>query len=205
MTLKNYLNFWKMKIIQQNNKNIKEIITALKNGAVLVLPTDTVYGLVCDASNKNAVEKIFDIKKRDKSKPLAVFVKDIEMAKEFAEINEKQEGILKESWPGAVTFVLPAKPGLASLVYKENTIAMRAPDYDLIFKILEEFGRPLAQTSANISGQPATTKIGEVIRQFEVIATSDVAILVVDAGNLLENKPSKVVDLTTSGGEVLRY
>ena len=66
----------------------------------MICPTDTVYGLVADATNKKAVEKIFKIKKRPRSKPLAVFVKDIKMAKELAEIDERQEEILKNTGRG---------------------------------------------------------------------------------------------------------
>ena len=75
----------------------------------MICPTDTVYGFLADAENKKAVDKIYKIKKRPKSKPLAVFVKDFKMAKELAEINENQEKILKNKWPGKYTFVLERK------------------------------------------------------------------------------------------------
>jgi len=179
---------------QINPNNTEKIITALKNGAVLVCPTDTVYGLVCDAKNEKAVEKIFEIKKRDKSKSLAVFVKDIDMAKKYAEISLDQEKKLQKFWPGATTFILPAKPGLSPLAYKNNTIGMRASDYDLIKNIFKEFNSPLAQTSANISGQPATGKIKEVLSQLSDQGTQPD--IVVDVGDLPENKPSTIIDLT---------
>ena len=76
-----------MEIIKANKNNVDKIISALRKGAVLVLPTDTVYGLVCDASNKKAIEKIFIIKKRDKSKPLGIFVKDIKFVSKIAYID----------------------------------------------------------------------------------------------------------------------
>lgn len=176
--------------------NLKEIITALKNGAVLVLPTDTVYGLVCDAKNKKAVEKIFEIKKRDKAKPLAVFVKDIDTAKKYAVIGKKEEEFLKDS---KTTVVVLVKSGLAQLIGGTGKIGIRIPDYDLIKNIFSEFDGPLAQTSANISGQPATTKIREVILQFK-----NQDILIIDAGDLPEAKPSKVVDLTGESDKIIR-
>ncbi len=190
-------------MIKLSPNNIEKILTALKNGAVLVCPTDTVYGLVCDASNEKAIERIFLMKQRDKLKPLAIFVKDIEMAEEYAEISMEQEEKLQKSWPGAVTFILKAKQiedGLLSLlVYKNNTIGMRVPKYDLLRKILKEFNRPLAQTSANISGVPATGKIGEVINQF---TKEDV--IIVDAGDLPIRSPSTIIDLTNNKVNILR-
>jgi len=180
--------------------NISEITTALENGAVLVLPTDTVYGLVCDATNSGAVEKIFEIKKREKSKPLAVFVKDIKMAKKYADISEKQENKLKESWPGAVTFILKAKGGvLASLVYKNGTVGVRVSNYNLIKNVFENFSKPIAQTSANISGQPALTKVREILEQLE-----NKDILIIDSGDLPERSPSTIIDLTQNKDNIIR-
>lgn len=191
-----------MEIIQENKKNIKKIIAALKNGAVLVLPTDTVYGLVCDATSKKAVEKIFEIKKRNKSKPLPVFVKDIKMAQKYTVISARQKEFLNEKWPGAATFVMRAKKGLSPLVYKKGTIAMRHPDYKLIIEILKLLKRPLAQTSANISGSPATTKVKEVLELFN--GRNIQPDFVVDAGDLPKNKPSIIIDITSNKIKILR-
>jgi L-threonylcarbamoyladenylate synthase len=191
-----------MKIIQGNNKNIKEIIAALKNGAVLILPTDTVYGLVCDAKNEKAVEKIFKIKKRNITKSLPVFVQDIKMAKKYAVISKIQEKNIKEKWPGAFTFVLKGKKGLSPLVYKNNTIALRQPDYKMITGITRAFKKPLAQTSANISNYPATTKIKEVIKYFRDKKTQPD--IIIDADNLKKNKPSVIIDLTKNKIKILR-
>jgi len=189
-----------MKVINLKDKGIIEnIVTALKNGAVLVAPTDTVYGFICDASNNQAVENIFEIKKRDKTNTLPVFVSGKKMAESFAEISSKQEEVINKSWPGAVTFVLKAKPGLSSLVYKNNTIALRQPNYELVLDVLEQFKKPLAQTSANISGRPATTKIADVLEQF-----NNTDVIIIDAGNLPENKPSKIIDLTQNEEKILR-
>ena len=188
-----------MKTIKASRENIEGIITALKNGAVLVLPTDTVYGLVCDAANESAVGKIFEIKKRDKTKPLAVFVKDIDQAKEFAEISAEQEKFLQKNWPGAVTVILKAKGGLSKLVYKNNTIGMRLPNYELLNLILDDFGEPLAQTSANISGEGDPVEISKIKSQFE-----NQDILIVEAGDLPKRKASAIIDLSKEEIKILR-
>ncbi|MCX6723850.1 MAG: L-threonylcarbamoyladenylate synthase [Candidatus Staskawiczbacteria bacterium] len=186
-----------MEIIKGNKNNVSKIITALQNGAVLVLPTDTVYGLICDAENEEAVKKIFEIKKRDKSKPLGVFVKEIEAAKEMAFVESRHEKFLKDN---KNTVILKAKnSSLPKLVYKDKTIGIRIPKYELLNLILEKFGKPIAQTSANISGEPATVKIADILEQFK---NQDITI--VDAGNLSENKSSTIIDLTNNKINILR-
>jgi len=186
-----------MKVIKANDKDINKIVTALKNGAVLALPTDTVYGLVCDASSEKSVERIFEIKKRDKSKPLGIFVKDIRAAKNFAFINKDDESFLKDN---KITAIFKTKKeNLSKLVYKNGTIGIRIPDCKFLNLILEEFGSPLAQTSANISGKPATTKVNDILEQF---GKEDV--IIIDGGDLKKSEPSRVIDLTKSNINILR-
>src|SRR3989344_4156858 len=140
--------------------DLKKAVKTIKSGRVLVCPTDTVYGLVCDFKNKEAVERLYKIKKRPKWKPLPVFVKDIKMAKKLAHIDSKQEEFLKKIWPGAVTAVLPKKN-------KRWTIGIRVPKYNWLLDLVEQLNWPLAESSANISGRAASTKIKEVLKQFD--------------------------------------
>ena len=103
-----------MIIIKVKQKNFKKILKialeSLREGKVLIFPTDTVYGLICDAENKLAIRKIFKIKKRSFQKPISIFVKDLKMAKKFAKINKSQEKFLKKVWPGKAIVVLKANP-----------------------------------------------------------------------------------------------
>ena len=191
-----------MKIIKENSENIGEIVTALKNGAVLVLPTDTIYGLICDATNNESVEKIFGIKKRDKSKPLPVFVENIKMAEEYAVVGDKQRDFLKNNWPGAVTVVLEKKDGLSPLVYKDNTIALRQPDYRLVSEVMKLFKKPLAQTSVNISNDPPMEEVEGIVAAFK--NQKDQPDLIVDSGYLIKNKPSVIIDLTKDKIKIIR-
>ena len=117
------------------------------------------------------------------------------MAKEFAEIDKKQERFLKKVWPGAVTVILKFKKG-------EGTVGMRIPRYKLILDMIGILGRPLAETSANISNQPPTTKIKEVLKYFK--GRKYQPDLVLDAGDLKPAKPSQVIDLTGPGPVTLR-
>lgn len=199
-----------IKISEKKEKAIAIIKKALIEGKIIVLPTDTVYGLVCDARNQEAVRRIFEIKKRLFDKPIGVFVKDIEMAKKVAQIDEEQEKLLKQNWPGKTTFILkkkirkvrPRGISLSSFTGTKKSIGIRIPDYELIRFLFEKIDFPLAQTSANISGQPATTKIKQVLKQLDTQKSRPD--LVVDAGNLPESKPSTVIDLTGREPKVLR-
>lgn len=173
--------------------DLKKAVSAVKNGSVLVCPTDTVYGLVCDASNKKAIARIYLIKKRPRSKPLPVFVKNIAMAQKIAKINKTQEKFLKKVWPGKTTVVLNAKKG--------GTIGLRVPNSRLILDLIKRTGL-LAETSANISGEPPTTKIREVIKYFK--GRKYGPDLILDAGDLKPAKPSQVIDFTESEPRVLR-
>lgn len=185
-----------MEVLKINKNNIdlivQEATKAVIGGQVLVCPTDTIYGIIADATNKKAVDKIFKIKKREKNKPLPVFIKDLKMAKGLAKINRGQEDFLKTCWPGAVTAVLKAKNG--------GTIGLRIPDYDLILKIIKLVKRPLTGTSANLSGLPASGRIKNVLSQFKDKQPD----LVLDAGDLKKAKPSTVIDLTVLPYKILR-
>ena len=180
---------------------LKIAVKIIKEGGVVICPTDTVYGLLADATNKKAVEKVFQIKKRPKDKPLPIFVKDIKMAKNLTKLSNKQEEFLKKIWPGAVTAVLKRRKGLKLYGVAKNTIAIRIPKYGLLLSLAKQFNRPLTGTSANISGKPASGDIKEVLQQFK--GKKHQPDLIVDAG-ILPGKPSKVIDLTTSPYKILR-
>ena len=215
-----------MKILKLSNRIIKEVIEVINKGGVIVFPTDTVYGFICDATNKKAVEKIFKIKKRSKKKTLPIFINSIKEAKELAEINKKQEEILGRYWPGKYTFILtlrhpfdfaqgrcsgrdrclelkikypkskiqnPKQKLSKFVISKDNTIGIRIPNYKELNSLLKKVKIPLAQTSANISDFPATTRIEEVINYFK--NKKEKPSLIIDAGNLKKGKPSKILDI----------
>ena len=186
-------------LIKDFKKTNETILKFLKQGKVLICPTDTVYGLVCDATNRKAVDNLFKIKKRKKEKPVPIFVKNVKMAKELAFIDKKQEKFLKRVWPGKVTVILEARVKVKKIFPKgvlglDNKIGLRIPDYGLISDLFKKFNKPLTGTSANISGKPASVEIKEILRQFENQKIQPD--LIIDTGNLKKSKPSTVIDLT---------
>ncbi|SRR4030043_176985 len=201
--------FWlngRFNIIPSRSKEaVKKATEALERGQVIVCPTDTVYGLLADATNDKAVEKVFNIKKRDRKKAVPVFVKDIAMAKKYAVMDKEMEKFLEEIWPGKITVALikKEKSGLSKIVSgKETTVGLRIPDYKLVNEILTKFDKPLIGTSANISGKPSTTKIAEVYKYFE-----DQEIrpdLILNAGDLAYGVPSTVIDFSQDKPKIIR-
>ena len=195
-----------MERLKVSPKNLDEILKkamkVIRQGGVIVCPTDTVYGLIADAKNKKAVKKIFKIKKRKEEKPIPIFVRDLKMAKSLVLINKFQEKLLKKVWPGKVTVLLKAKKLTKkifpkSIISSENKIGLRIPNYKFLNILLEKLNFPLTGTSANISGKPPSTKIKEVLNQFFLTKTGGrLPDLILDAGNLKFSRPSTVVDLT---------
>ena len=196
-----------LKLGQKNSaKIVWKVIKYIKQGKVIVLPTDTVYGLVADATNKKAVERILKIKNRSKEKAIPIFVKDIKMVGKLAKINKNQEKFLNSVWSGKMTAVLKLKiknEKLKICGIDRKTIALRIPKYKLILRLLKRTNILLTGTSANISNRPASTKIKEVIEQFG--NQKEQPDLIIDAGNLPKSRPSTVIDLTEFPPKVLRY
>ncbi len=183
--------------------DIEESVKVIKNRGVIVFPTDTVYGLVCDVTNQEAVQKLFRIKKRDLEKPIPVFVKDIEIAKQIAQINDKQENFLEKVWPGKVTVILRAKIDFPQGVLGENrTIGLRIPDYTPLNALLNKINKPLSGTSANLAGEPSSIDINDIIAQFKNEKFQPD--IIIDSGILELSKPSTIIDLTNNKLKILR-
>ncbi len=188
--------------IKNSKRMVDEIVNALKRGEVIVCPTDTVYIPAADATNEKAVRKVFLIKKRSLRKPIPIFVKDLKMAKKFAKIDKSQDRFLRKAWPGKVTVVLKRKKSKIKLYgVDRKTIALRIPNFKLINLLLKKLNRPLVGTSANISSQPPSGNLKEVLQQFKNKKYQPD--FVVDGG-ILSGKPSTVLDLTTLPPKILR-
>ena len=196
-----------MRVLKINQKNFKEVteivIKLIKEGKVIIFPTDTVYIPIADATNKKAVRKVFQIKQRSRKTPFPIFVKDIKMAKKLARIDKKQEKFLNTVWPGKTTVVLKRQKAKTKLYgVAKDTIALRIPDFKPVNFLSEKLKIPLVGTSANISGKPASGNLKEILSQFRNKEYQPD--LVIDAGNLPKSKPSTVLDLTTLPPKILR-
>ena len=179
-------------------ENIAEVAQraakALQKGKIVVCPTDTVYGFIADATTKKTIEKIFQIKGREKGQPLPIFVKDIAMAKKLAKVRPLQEKFLRKVWPGKVTVVLKSKGILPKETGTQESIGLRIPKHKLVQAILQKVKTPLTGTSANLSGEPPLSDSKEIIEQFSKRKYQPD--ILIDAGKLPFSRPSKVIDMT---------
>ena len=179
---------------------VLETAAVLKKGGVVVIPTDTVYGITADVFNEAAIERIFKIKMRIQEKAMPVFVSDFSMMDKVAVADQA----LKERMEsfGPVTAVLPAR-GWVPLSLRGGSlmVGVRISPHPFVQKVLKTYGGPIIGTSANISGRGPYTKIREVIDEFEGGIEPD---LIIDAGDLPSNSSSAVIDFTVSPPRVLR-
>jgi len=195
-----------MKILKISTKNfnklVKEAARFIKEGKIIICPTDTVYGLIADAKNEKAVRRIFKIKKREIKKPLPIFVKDFKMAQKIVKTDERKMAFLRKIWPGKVTAILKAKnKKLSKGIIKDGKIGLRIQKHKFLVKLLKILNRPLAQTSANISGNPTPIDIKGILNQFKNKKFQPD--FIIDSGKL-SKKPSIVLDLTEESPKILR-
>lgn len=134
----------------------------LEDGKTLLYPTDTIWGLGCDATNKAAVEKIYALKKRDLSKPLIALVADTNMLSNYvSELPENIHALLKSDFP--TTLVYPNGKGLAKGVMAPNgSVGIRIPTAGFALDLVKSFGKPIVSTSANISAAPVPESFDEI-------------------------------------------
>ncbi len=195
-----------MEILPEENLNIKSISQALLEGQTLVYPTETCYGLGCDATNQAAVDKLFDIKHRQKNKPLLVVAHDLSVMLEHVIDSPKLFELEEKYWPGPLTVVTRARPdsNLAKgVIAEDGTIAFRVTDHPVASALCEAIDGPIVSTSANIAAHKSPYDIADVLAMFgEEIIQPD---MVIDAGVLPERSPSTIVRINIDGTiEVLR-
>uniref|UniRef100_A0A1B6D014 Threonylcarbamoyl-AMP synthase n=1 Tax=Clastoptera arizonana TaxID=38151 RepID=A0A1B6D014_9HEMI len=171
-------------------------VEMLDQGAVIAVPTDTVYGLAVDSTSSEAISALYEVKKRDPEKPLAICVNTIDEIKKWGVISGLPKGLLEKLLPGPVTIVLDRTSHLnANLNAGITKVGIRIPNQPFIRRITEKLNRPLALTSANLSNEPSCINVGEFENLWPLIAA------VFDTGDI-NNKSkegSTVVDLSLKG------
>lgn len=142
---------------------MNEVINSLKSGKTILYPTDTVWGLGCDATNQEAVKKIYQLKNREESKSLIILVDSVKMLqKHVGNIPEKALEILKIS-EKPTTIIYNNPKGLAlNTIASDNTIAIRIPQDEFCIQLIKEFGKPIVSTSANVSGESTPKSFSEI-------------------------------------------
>ncbi len=156
-------------------KEIELALEALRKGGLILYPTDTVWGIGCDATNADAVARIYALKRSENKHSMLVLCESADMVVRYV---NKAPGIAFEVMEMAtkpLTLILPGAGGLAeNLIPEEKTLGVRVPDHEFCRKLLRKFGRPIVSTSANISGEPTPKNFAEVAR--EIIDSVDMVV-----------------------------
>jgi L-threonylcarbamoyladenylate synthase len=181
--------------------NLRQAIASLNCGDVIVFPTETVYGLGADALNPAAVEKVFQLKGRNPNSPIPVIVADQAMLQGVVEkIPPVARTLMEQFWPGPLTLVLPAAPGMPKqLLNRMGGVGVRISSQLIATGLAQSFGRPLTATSANPSGQQAASTIEQAQNYF----ASDIEIFL-DGGKLPSKTGSSVVEVIDDRIKIIR-
>ncbi|MCI1778730.1 MAG: threonylcarbamoyl-AMP synthase [Bacteroidales bacterium] len=144
-------------------KEIEKATEVLRKGGIILYPTDTIWGIGCDATNADAVAKVFEIKNRAESKSLITLVSDADMIGKYVRVFPQVANMLLEVNDKPMTIIYPGATGLASNVIAEDgSVGIRVPQHEFCQRLIKKFGRPIVSTSANMSGDPSPAKFEDV-------------------------------------------
>jgi L-threonylcarbamoyladenylate synthase len=178
---------------------IDEAVEVLRRGGVVACPTETLVGLLADATNPEAVEAVLRIKGRGGEKTLALLVPDLDVARALVELSSQAEELARRHWPGALTLVARARVEVHQALAQEGKVGLRVPGPSLSHELVKRFGGPLTATSANLTGGPAvanTLELDPGVRQ-----AADLVLEGASPGG----PPSTVVDVSEKAPRVLRH
>ncbi len=184
-----------MRIFIDDKSVNMRVAEVLRSGGVVMHPTETCYGLAVDVFNESALRKLYDVKRMPMDKPVSILVDGIEMAKEFGVFSDKAMGLVKEYWPGALSILVPRTDKLPKFFNPGNDfVSMRVSSMEFCSDMVSELGCPVSTTSANLFGEP----------EFYFPVDIKGVDLLVDAGEIVKNKPSTIVKVEGDDVVVLR-
>jgi len=187
-----------MLVYPSTKKNIKKARKILKQGGVIIYPTDTLYGLGADIFNKQALERVFKLKGRDFKKPISVMVSALKQIKDLAWVNEKQEKLIKTILPGPFTVLLKKKKKVPPTVTAgSKKIGLRIPSSEICRQLSKDF--PITTTSANVSGFQPGLGIKKIAKEF------DKQVDIILKGEKISGQPSIIIDLTEEPFKIFRF
>jgi len=187
------------RLLRIDKESIREAAATILKGGLVVYPTDTVYGLGCDPFDKEAVNKVADVKRRIKGN-FPVLVETIEKAKELGEVDGDAETLALRFWPGPLTIVVSSRAELpSSIVGTDRMVGLRVPGRKDTLDFISMCGGSIVGTSANISGAPSMRRADEALKIFEGKVD-----LVLDGGSLAKSPESTVVRATSKRVDILR-
>ena len=173
-------------------------LEVVENGGILVYPTDTVYGMGCDLQNKDALDRLYRLKKIPKRKPLSFICSDLKMVSSYAKLSNAAHGMMRKLLPGPFTFVLQASREVPKLmISKQRTVGIRVPEQDFILELVKRLGRPLVNTSASDTLDEVVSDPDQIE---EMYPRAD---LMISLGQQ-RSEASTILDFTGDAPEVIR-
>ncbi len=187
------MNILKMYATSPNERYIQMLVDTLKDGGIIVYPTDTLYAIGCDALNNRAIERICAIKGINPEKTnLSIVCSDMSQASEYAKVDNRAFPIMKRNLPGPFTFLLPAAHTLPKIFKGRKVVGVRIPDNSIARQLAERLGNPLLSTSIQWEEPEEATEVDSIALRY-----SDTVDLVVDGGEG-STLQSAIIDLTDS-------
>jgi tRNA threonylcarbamoyl adenosine modification protein (Sua5/YciO/YrdC/YwlC family) len=180
-------------------RKIQRAAQILTAGGILAYPTDTVYGLGCDIGNKQAIDRLYQLKGMPKDHPLAFICPDLSDIARYAVVENQVYRVLKRFLPGPYCFILQATREVPKMMLtKQKTVGIRVPNHPIAIAIVRELGRPLISTTASRPGQDPLIDPWEIEQEFSGLD------LVIDAGDAGGTVPTTVVDLSQGDVRIVR-
>jgi len=178
---------------------INKAVEVLKEGGVIIYPTDTVYGLGCDIFNRDALERIYIIKNETETKLFSFLCADLTDISKYAKVSDYAYKLMKKLIPGPYTFVLPAAKEVPKKLWtKRKTVGIRVPNNEIARTLARELGNPILSTSA-------TTRKGELIFDpLEIKSVFNASVDLMLSMGALTGTPSSIVDLSGDEPEIIR-
>ncbi len=178
----------------------KDIIKTLKDGKLVIMPTDTIYGIIGDATNEDVINKVYEVKERPHDKPLLILVSNLSMLHELVtEIPKETEKIINKFWPGPLTILFKKSSKVSdALTANSALVAIRMPNDKRLLNIMNHLSRPLISTSANISSYDAITNPNQLEEKMK-----EKIDLIVDEGTV-NNEASTLITIVNGKIEILR-
>ena len=177
-----------------------DIINTLKDGKLVIMPTDTIYGIIGDATNEDVINKVYEVKERPHDKPLLILVSNLSMLHELVtEIPKETEKIINKFWPGPLTILFKKSSKVSNaLTANSALVAIRMPNDKRLLNIMNHLNRPLISTSANISSHDAITNPNQLEEKMK-----EKIDLIVDEGTV-NNEASTLITIVNGKIEILR-
>ncbi|MFT3766331.1 MAG: L-threonylcarbamoyladenylate synthase [Minicystis sp.] len=180
-------------------RKIQRVVQILNEGGVIAYPTDTVFGLGCDLMNKQAIERLYQLKGVSRDHPLAFICPDLSDIAKYAVVENAVYRVIKRFLPGPYCFILQATREVPKIVQtKQKTVGIRVPDHPVTLAIARELGRPLISTTAGRHGQEPLVDPWEIEQEFSGLD------LVIDGGDAGGTVPTTVVDLSQGDVRIVR-